>query len=61
MKKIVLSLCIFVVGILNCNATTDEKYYKTIYENGIYSSFEISEDEFNKSCISAYLGGSYVI
>lgn len=47
MKKMVLALLIFTFGILKCNATTCEKYYKTIYENGVYSSFEISADEFN--------------
>lgn len=47
MKKFVFTLFIFTIGILTCNATTSEKYYKTIYEDGVYSSFEISEDEFN--------------
>lgn len=47
MKKLIFTLFMFTIGILTCNAATSEKYYKTIYENGVYSSFEISEDEFN--------------
>lgn len=47
MKKFIFTLFIFTIGILTCNATSSEKYYKTIYEDGVYSSFEISEDEFN--------------
>lgn len=47
MKKIIFTLLIFVFGISNCNATTNEKYFKTICEDGIYTSIEISADEFN--------------
>lgn len=47
MKKIFFAMLIFLIGFMECNAMTNEKYYKTILTESKYITYEISQEEYN--------------
>ena len=47
MKKILFILSLFLIGIIECSASTNEKYFKTICDDGKYITHEISKEEYN--------------
>lgn len=59
MKKITFAVIIFIFSIINCQALTNEKYYKTIYDNNVHKTEEISKEEFDSINISE-LSNSYI-
>lgn len=59
MKKITFTIIVFLLGISNSKALSNEKYYKTTYENNVYKVKEISSKEYN-SVDSNQLSDSYI-
>ena len=45
MKKTIFATILFVFGMLNVKAISNEKYYKTTYENNVYRVEEINDEK----------------
>ncbi len=50
--KIIITIIIFMCGVINCNAMSNEKYYKTLYENNNYKTEEITKEGYEAVDIS---------
>ena len=59
MKKTIFATILFVFGMLNVKAISNEKYYKTTYENNVYRVEEINDETYNNVNFSQ-LSNDYV-
>jgi len=59
MKKAIFATILFVFGMLNVKAISNEKYYKTTYENNVYRVEEINDETYNNVNFSQ-LSNDYV-
>lgn len=51
MKKVVLIIISFMFSILQCEAEVIDKFYKTVYQDNSFITYEITETEFNNATI----------